>query len=216
MACDHSTFHSGGTRYVTETRELQMVLVCDGCGAERRRLGRIDYSPNPRLLAGHLAGLTGHALGLSEVQFARVRFAALVCAMGRDQISPQIRDEQGPLTAEESSAVRRLPELGAGLLGQASGLADIREWILCHRERPDGMGYPRGLMGAEIPFEARILAVIDAYMAMTGRRADASGLDHEAACRVLWQGAGSQFDAAVVHAVVRSALPVGQTAALAA
>jgi len=202
-------------RYLAKTGELEMLLVCDGCGAERARLGRIDYAPNPRLLAGHLAGLTGHALGLSEVQLARVRFAALVCAMGRDQISPRIRDT-GPLTAEESSAVRRLPELGATLLGEASGLDDIREWILCHRERPDGMGHPRGLVGAEIPYEARILAVIDAYLAMTGRIPDGSGRDHEAACRELWQGAGSRFDAAVVHVFVRSALPVAKTAALAA
>jgi len=203
MACDHSAFHSGRMRYLPESRELQMVIVCDRCEAERTRMGRIGYSPQPRLLAGSLAGLTGRALGLSEVQFARVRFAALVCAMGRDQMSPEIVKKQGPLTDEERVAVRRQPELGAALLGNSSGLNDIREWILCHRERPDGKGYPRGLVGAEIPYQARILAVIDAYLAMTGDGKDASGRDHEAACRELWQCAGTRFDAAIVRTFVK-------------
>lgn len=193
-----------------------MVMVCDRCGAERARMGRIGYSPHPRMLVGNLAGLTGHALGLSEMQFARVRFAALVCAMGRDQISPEIVNKRGPLTDEERIAVRRQPEIGAALLGNSSGLDDIREWVLCHRERPDGDGYPRGLVGAEIPYQARILAVIDAYMAMTDDRPYGSGRDHESACRELWQCAGTEFDAAVVHAFVRASLAGDPRTALAA
>ncbi len=216
MACDHSGFHSGRMRYLPKSRELQMGMVCDRCGAECARIGRIEYSPHPRLLAGNLAGLTGRVLGLSEMQFARVRFAALVCAMGRDQMSPEVVDRQGPLTEEQRSAVRRQPEIGAALLGNSSGLDDIREWVLCHRERPDGFGYPRGLVGAEIPYQARILAVIDAYMAMTDDRPHGFGRDHEAACRELRQRAGTQFDAAVVHAFVRASLPRDPATALAA
>ena len=193
-----------------------MVLVCDACEAERAQLGRIDYCPNPRLMVGHLAKLSGGALGLSEVQFARVRFAALVGAMGRDQISPEILEKPGPLTEEERIEVRRQPELGAGLLGNATGLEDVREWIFCHRERPDGSGYPRGLRGAEIPYESRILAVIDAYTAMTSDRPYRSQRDHVAACRELWRCAGSQFDAAVVHAFVRASLSAQAPQALAA
>src|SRR5579859_2019171 len=136
MACDHSALHSGGTRYLREPSQLEMVLVCDACGSTRAQLGTIDYSPHPRLLAWHLAELTARELGLTAAQVARVRFAALVCEMAREQIPPEILNKRGPLTDEEWAEVRRQPELGAALLSDVS-VDDIREWVLCHRERPD-------------------------------------------------------------------------------
>lgn len=205
MACDHFAPHSGGARYLREAGQLQLVLVCDGCGAARADLGRIDYSPHPLRLAGHLAELTARELGLSEEQIARVRFAALVCRMGRDQISPEILSKQGPLTAEEWIEVRRQPELGAALLSDVS-VDDIREWILCHRERPDGAGYPRGLVGEEIPLEARILAVIDAYIAIISDRPHRAGRSHHDACLELSRFAGTQFDAEIVRTFLRASL----------
>ena len=128
MTCDHSASHSGGARYVRDARQLRLVLVCDRCGAERSELERIDYSPRALRFVAHLADLTARELGLSEVQIARVRFAALVCGMGRDQIRPEILDKQGPLTAEEWAEVCRQPELGAALIGGPS-FDDVREWI---------------------------------------------------------------------------------------
>jgi HD-GYP domain-containing protein (c-di-GMP phosphodiesterase class II) len=199
VACDHSVSHTGGARLLREARQLQLVLVCDGCGSERAQLGRIDYTPSPRRLVGHLAELTGRELGLDEEQVARVRFAALVCDIGREQISSEILNKQGALTAAEWSEVRRQPELAAALLSDVS-LDDIREWILCHRERPDGSGYPRGLVAEQIPLEARILAVIEAYNAMISDRPHRPGRDHQDACLELSRCAGNQFDTAVVQA----------------
>src|SRR5450755_4460902 len=100
MACDHSALHSGGARYVREAGQLRLVIVCDGCGAERAELERVDYAPNARCLAGHLAELTARELSLGEIQVARVRFAALVSSVGRDQIRPEILNKQGPLNRE--------------------------------------------------------------------------------------------------------------------
>jgi len=205
MLCDHSASYSGGARYLREARQLLLVLVCDACGAERAELGKVDYAPNPRRLVGHLAELTARELGLGEEQTARVRFAALVCGVGRDQISPEILGKQGPLTEEEWVEVRRQPELGAALLSDVS-LDDIREWILCHRERPDGSGYPRGLVGEQIPLEARILAVTDAYTAMLSDRPHRAGRDHREACLELLRCAGTQFDVAVVEAFLSASL----------
>ena len=205
MACDHSASHSGAARYLREVGQLRLVLVCDGCGAERAQLGRVDYSPNPRRLVAHLAELTARELGLGEEQTARVRFAALVCGVGRDQISPAVLRKQGPLTEDEWTEVRRQPELGAALLGDVS-FDDIREWILCHRERPDGSGYPRGLVGEQIPLEARILAVTDAYTAMISDRPHRPGRHHEDACLELVRCSGVQFDAAVVKAFLIASL----------
>jgi HD-GYP domain-containing protein (c-di-GMP phosphodiesterase class II) len=199
MACDHSALHSGEARYLRAAGQLRLVLVCDGCGTVQAELERIDYAPSARCLAGHLAELTARELGLGETDVARVRFAALVCGLARDEIEPQILNKQGPLTRAERAEVCRQPELGAALLSDAS-FDDLREWILCHRERPDGSGYPRGLKGEDIPVEARILAVTDAYVAMTSDRPYRMARDHEEACVELRRCAGSQFDAAVVAA----------------
>jgi HD-GYP domain-containing protein (c-di-GMP phosphodiesterase class II) len=80
---------------------------------------------------------------------------------------------------------------------------DLAAWVLSHHERPDGTGYPRGLAADEIPLEARILAVADAYDAMTHDRVYRPAIGHDAACRELCEGAGTQFDAAVVDAFMR-------------
>jgi HD-GYP domain-containing protein (c-di-GMP phosphodiesterase class II) len=205
MACDHSALHSGGARYLREAAQLRLILVCDACGAEQFELQRIAYTPSARCLTGHLAELTARELGLGETQVARVRFAALVCAVGRDQIRPEILNKQGPLTDHEWAEVYRQPELGAALLGDAN-FDDIRDWILCYRERPDGSGYPRGLLGEEIPLESRILAVTDAYAAMVSDRPYRLACNHTDACLELSRCAGTQFDATVVEAFVHASV----------
>src|SRR5271154_573203 len=205
MLCDHSALHSGEARYLRETGQLRLVLVCDRCGSEQAELERIDYIPSARCFAGHLAELTARELGLEEIAVARVRFAALVCGLARDEIRPEILNKQGPLTKKEWAEVCRQPELGAALLSDAS-FDELREWILCHRERPDGSGYPRGLSGEEISLEARILAVTDAYVAMTSDRAHRLARTHQDACMELSRCSGTQFDARVVQAFTLSSV----------
>jgi HD-GYP domain-containing protein (c-di-GMP phosphodiesterase class II) len=199
MGCQHSALQSGGARYLQASGRLQLALVCDACGEECQPLGHVDYRPRPRRLTGHLAELTARELGLHEPTIARVRFAALVCGQCRDQIPTAILAKRGPLDEDEWEQVHRHPELGAALLADAN-LKDIREWILCHRERPDGNGYPRGLRAEQIPLEARILAVTDAYSAIVSDRAHRPARSHEEACRELSRCAGTQFDTAVVTA----------------
>ena len=203
MACDHSAYHSGSANYLREERELRLVVVCDECGAEQVELERVAYAPNARRVGGQLAELTARELGLAGEQIARVRFAALICGVGRAQIPPEVLNKQGPLSEEEWILVRRHPELGAALFNKTS-FDDIREWILAHRERPDGLGYPRGLVAEQIPLEARILSVTEAYVAMRTDRPYQLARDHEDACAELSRCAGSQFDAAVVDAFLRA------------
>lgn len=162
----------------------------------------MGYRPRGRRLLGQLAELTATELGLSEAQTARVRLAALICDVGRDQIPPEILNKRGPLTREEWDQVRRQPELGAAVLSDAS-FDDLRDWVLSRRERVDGSGYPRGLRAAQIPLEARILAVAEAYVAMTGERPYSPTRDHPAALLELVTWAGTQFDPAVVAAFIR-------------
>ena len=184
---------------------MRLVLVCDRCGAERGELGTLGYRPRPQRFVGHLAELTAVELGLCEAKVARVRLAALVCDVGRDQIPSEILNKRGPLTREEWSEVRRQPELGAAVLSDAS-FDDIREWVLSRREHPDGRGYPRGLRGEEILLEARILAVAEAYAAMISERAHRPPRDHEDAMLELLRCAGTQFDAKVVRAFLRASV----------
>jgi HD-GYP domain-containing protein (c-di-GMP phosphodiesterase class II) len=203
MACDHSGAHSGACRYLREPGELRLVFVCDECGADRGELATVSYRPRGRRLMGHLVELTARELGLGEAQVARVRRAALICDVGRDLIPSEILNKRGALTPEEWLEVRREPELGAAVLSNAS-FDDIRDWVLSRRERVDGSGYPRGLRDAEIPLEARIVAVAEAYAAMTSDRAHIPVRDHEDAILELLSCAGTQFDATVVRGFLRA------------
>jgi HD-GYP domain-containing protein (c-di-GMP phosphodiesterase class II) len=205
FACDHSGTHSGATRYVRETAELRLVLICDRCGDERGELRRVEYAPHGRRFIRDLAELVARELRLDEATIARIRLAAMLCDVGRDQIPREILNKRGPLTSEERATVRRQPELSASLLGY-HGFDDIRAWIASRRERPDGRGYPRGLSGEQIPLEARILGVVDAYAAMTSDRPHPATLDHTQATRELLDHAGTQFDASVVKAFVRASV----------
>jgi len=205
MACDHSALQSGGARFLRNAGKLQLVLICDQCGAERARLGQVEYRPDPRLVVVHVAEQIAHELGLGASTTERVRFAALVCGVARNRIAPAILRKRGPLTDDEWAQVRRQPELAAALLSDAS-MDDVREWVLCHRERPDGSGYPRGLVGEQIPLEARIIAVADAYAAMMSERPYRPARRHDETCEELLRCAGTQFDAAVVDAFLRASL----------
>jgi HD-GYP domain-containing protein (c-di-GMP phosphodiesterase class II) len=193
-----------------------MVLVCERCSEELSVISTVEYSPRPRRFVGHLAELTAIELGLAADQVARVRIAAMVCDVGRDQIPADILNKRGPLTPAEWVQIRRQPEIGATLLCDAS-FDDIRAWVLARRERLDGRGYPHGLRGEEIPLEARILAVAEAYVAMTTPRAYAPTYDHTDAISELHRCAGTQFDPTVVEAFdwasVRRALPLARAAA---
>jgi HD-GYP domain-containing protein (c-di-GMP phosphodiesterase class II) len=204
MPCDHSALQSGGARYLRTDSELELVLVCDDCGAERERLGRVAYRLEPRRLVVQVAEMIARELGVSAQQSERVRFAALICGVGRDKLPPEIMSKAGPLSVHEWAEVQRQPELAAALLGDVS-MDDIREWVLCYRERPDGTGYPRGLRGDEIPLEARILAVADAYTAMLSDRPHRPRREHHDACAELLRCAGTQFDEDVVGAFLRAA-----------
>ena len=107
--------------------------------------------------------------------------------------------KRGPLDPDEWRSIRTHPEIGARLLAHPE-LEDLRAWVLAHHERPDGKGYPHGLEGDDIPIEARILAVADAYEAMTSERSDRSSLADGAAADELRAGAGTQFDSRVIAA----------------
>jgi len=182
---------------------LRFALVCDSCGAERRELGALRHRVEARPHVNSLAERVSRQLSLPPAITERIRLAALVRDVGKQLLPAEILDKAGPLTGAEWEEVRRHPELGAGLLGGAA-FDDVRGWVVHHHERWDGRGYPFGLAGGEIPLEARVLSVVDAYEAMTSERPYRAAMDHATACREIWAGAGSQFDIAVVAAFNRA------------
>ncbi len=97
--------------------------------------------------------------------------------------------------------MQRHPELGAHILESAS-LHDLAGWVLAHHERPDGTGYPFGLSGDAISLEARILAVADAYEAMTSGRPYRIAMSAQAAKQELLRRRGTQFDATVIDTLL--------------
>ena len=141
------------------------------------------------------------ALGLCEDRVERIHAAGVLHDLGKLGIADAILYKPGALDDAEWLEIQRHPEIGAQILEHA-GLPDIASWVIAHHERIDGRGYPNGLAGEEIPIEARILAVADAYEAMIADRPYRAGIPVQEACEELIRCGGMQFDATVVEAFV--------------
>jgi len=145
-----------------------------------------------------LATAVAQALPLPPRFVWVVRAAAVLHDLGKLWVPPRLLLKPGPLTDRQWQLMRRHPELGGDVLSSLPGLAEVKEAVLHHHERFDGRGYPAGLKGDEIPLAARVLAVTDAFDAMTSDRPYRKALPPETALRELVRHAGSQFDPDVV------------------
>lgn len=148
------------------------------------------------------------ALGLSEREVEEVGYGAILHDIGKIAIPTEILHKPARLTSEEMQAMRQHPVVGQNIIGELDVLAGVQILVRHHHERYDGqrqepaMGYPDGLKGEEIPLGARIIAVVDAYDAMTTDRPYRRGMPHEHAVAELSRHAGSQFDPQVVDAFI--------------
>jgi diguanylate cyclase (GGDEF)-like protein len=151
---------------------------------------------------GRYSEMIAAELGLDEERIERVKLAGILHDIGKVGVPDEVLQKAGPLDDGEWEEMHKHCELGSRLLSGA-GLEDIASWVLSHHERPDGSGYPAGLTRSEIPPEARILAVADAYEAMVADRIYRPGIGAERAREELENGAGTQFDPLVVEAFMR-------------
>jgi diguanylate cyclase (GGDEF)-like protein/PAS domain S-box-containing protein/putative nucleotidyltransferase with HDIG domain len=133
-------------------------------------------------------------IGMNEQEVDNVRRAAMLHDIGKLGISDGILLKPGRLTPKEYEIVKKHPVIGADIISVAGFLKDIVPFILCHHERYDGAGYPRGLKGEEIPLGARIIAVVDVYEALTSDRPYHKAISKEEAIATLQEGSGTQFD----------------------
>jgi len=146
-------------------------------------------------------------LGMDVVN--KMRIAGLIHDIGKIGVTESILNNPGILTKDERSEIERHPEIGWRLLSSTNEYSELAQFVLNHHEKWDGSGYPNGLKGEAIPFEARIIAVADAYDAMTSERSYRAALGNEEAVAELKRGSGSQFDPGIVEVFVNQVLAKG-------
>jgi diguanylate cyclase (GGDEF)-like protein len=156
------------------------------------------YRGQPSPLIATIVEAMARTLALPEVEIDRIRTAALLHDVGKVAVPQDILEKPSALTSAEWRAVVQHPRIGQVILEQAAALKDAVPIILHHHERFSGHGYPFGLRGSEIPLGARIVAIADAYDAMTHDRPYKRAMDHESAVKELRRHAGTQFDPELV------------------
>jgi putative two-component system response regulator len=158
--------------------------------------------------AGHSAAVAIYArdiaiqAGLSQSERDKAHLCGLLHDIGKIGVPVGVLEKSGSLTTGEWSAVQSHAEVGASILDRIEGYEEIATAVRHHHERFDGEGYPGGIAGEEIPLLSRIVAVADAYSAMTSERPYRIALSGEEARDRLERESGKQFDPGAVRALV--------------
>jgi putative nucleotidyltransferase with HDIG domain len=194
----------------------QEKVVSKDLAAANERLTRASLSFATALVAtldardqytaGHSAAVAIYArdiaqrMGLSEERQELIHLCGLVHDIGKIGLPAGLLEKPGPLTLEERRQMEQHSEIGERILRNVADYSEIADIVRSHHERIDGMGYPDGIHGDDIPLLARIIGVADAYDAMTSDRPYREALPSRVARMRLAQAVGTQFDTAVVAA----------------
>jgi diguanylate cyclase (GGDEF)-like protein/putative nucleotidyltransferase with HDIG domain len=163
---------------------------------------RDSYTKSHSETVSELCVAIAQELGFPAAHIEKIRFAGLLHDVGKIGISDAILRKPGPLTEEEYAVMQTHAQLGCHIVSATERYEEAR-WILHHHERIDGAGYPDALVAHQIPLESRIIAVADAYEAITSDRPYRRGRPLDVALHVLDEHAGTQFDPACVAALRR-------------
>jgi two-component system cell cycle response regulator len=173
-----------------QSKDVLLRALAERNPEQRSRLGGV----------ADLAEATALLLGLGHDEVEQVRHAAELHDVGKVAVPDAILAKQGPLTEDEWAFIRRHPVIGERIIGAAPALTRVARLVRHSHERWDGSGYPDALAGSHIPLGARIVAVADAFDAMTSSRPYSPPRSPDAALEELERCAGTQFDPAVVAA----------------
>jgi HD-GYP domain-containing protein (c-di-GMP phosphodiesterase class II) len=179
---------------VERSLEATLAVLCDAL--ETKDTYTADHAEH----VADLALATGERMGLPERQRRGLRYTALLHDIGKIGVRTELLRKPGRLTDAEYDEVKEHSAAGAALLSRIAAFADFAPLVRAVHERWDGAGYPDGLSGVGIPIESRIVAVCDAWHAMTSDRPYRLALGRQHALDELSRGAGSQFDPVVVDA----------------
>jgi len=153
-----------------------------------------------------LAKKLGQILDLPYRDIDNLELASALHDIGKISVDLSILKKHGKLSKSEWDKIKKHPEVGYRIAQAVPELRQISEIILCHHERWDGTGYPRGLAGEEIPMLARIITLVDSYDAMTDNRGYARVLSKQEAIDEIKNGAGSQYDPKIAELFVNQVL----------
>jgi len=159
------------------------------------------HSERVALYAKRLAEQLGYDQQACELLY----LTGLLHDIGKIAINDAILNKPDRLTDEEFAEIQRHPDEGWKILQELQQLSYVLPGVLHHHERVDGKGYPDGLSGPAIPRDGRVLAVADAYDAMTSDRAYRTGMPHDKAIGILRDGSGSQWDSQAIEAFLQIA-----------
>jgi len=151
-----------------------------------------------------LSSMIGVRMGLSQERLDELQLLSMLHDIGKIGVDDRILNKPDMLTTDEWALMKRHPEIGYMIALSAPEFAHVADYILSHHERWDGTGYPRGLRGEKIPLLSRIIAVADAFDAMTEDRVYRKALTKEAAIGEINRNAGTQFDPEIAHIFIES------------
>ncbi|HEX4518044.1 MAG TPA: HD-GYP domain-containing protein [Gaiellaceae bacterium] len=194
-----------------QQRQLTVQLVDANVDLEKANLSFATalvttLDARDRYTAGHSAAVAIYArdiaerMGLPEEESSKAHLAGLVHDIGKIGLSAGVLEKPGALTLDERREMQRHSEIGERILTKVESYAEIASIVRHHHERVDGGGYPDGLADDEIPLLSRIIAVADAYNAMTSDRPYRDAMPSRVARLRLAQAVDSQFDTSVVAA----------------
>ncbi|MFE5485601.1 HD-GYP domain-containing protein [Streptomyces sp. NPDC056527] len=163
-----------------------------------------EYTRGHSERVGRASVLIARELGMAEERLEILRFAGILHDVGKLGVPTRVLRKDGPLTPEERRIIELHPEYGHEMVRGIGFLGEARAAILHHHEKLDGTGYPYGLRGAQIPEFARVVAVADAFDAMTSTRCYSRARPVETAVAELERCAGTHFDPRMVRALVRA------------
>jgi diguanylate cyclase (GGDEF)-like protein len=185
-------------KHAEELASLQMGMI----EALALTIERKDITGTDQLhrMAVYAVGL-GRAFGLDEEALKALRAAAVLHDIGQIAVPDHIIMKPGRLTPEEFDRLKLHPDVGAEIIERARFAYPVAPIVRAHHERWDGAGYPRGLAGDRIPIEARILAAVDTFVALTSNRHYRRALPMEKAIQILHEESGRSLDPHVVHLI---------------